>query len=236
MTPIEPDEPRDTEPARTSDPEGPGDTVADPPPTESADPAAGPAATPAGAARGRVELPTDVDAAFAAIVAGWTDETPRWPSDDDEEENDGPAPGERPSGVGLATPPGGTPEAPRPPTASRPAPDDAPATGGSGGPTGTGGTARPRGPRDHEPPVVDEHFVPPEPPPLPRLGMSSLLGLLLLVVGVVLLAVPGIVGASVGLGIVPGLLAMTAGLGWLVLGMRRSSERDGDGPDADGEL
>jgi hypothetical protein len=66
--------------------------------------------------------------------------------------------------------------------------------------------------------------VPPEPPPLPRLGLSSLLGLALLVVGVVLLAVPGLLGGPVGLGIVPGLLAMTAGLGWLVFGLRRGRD------------
>jgi hypothetical protein len=71
--------------------------------------------------------------------------------------------------------------------------------------------------------------VPPEPPPLPRIGLSSLLGLLLLVVGVVLLALPALVGGGfAGLGIVPGLLAMAAGLGWLVVGMRRSSEDDHD--------
>ena len=74
--------------------------------------------------------------------------------------------------------------------------------------------------------------MPPEPPPLPRLGMSSLLGLGLLIVGVVLLAVPGLLGGPVGLGIVPGLLAMTAGLGWLVFGLRRGRDAGaGDGSD-----
>ena len=78
---------------------------------------------------------------------------------------------------------------------------------------------------------ADEHFLPPEPPPLPRLGLSSLAGIGLLVIGVVLLAVPSLLGASLALGIVPGLLAMTAGLGWLVLGMRRANEDSDDDPD-----
>jgi hypothetical protein len=106
---------------------------------------------------------------------------------------------------------------------TRPAPVDA-------GPTPT--PATPPRPRDavSDPsglPVGDDHYVPPDPPPLPRLGLSSLLGLALLVVGVVLLAVPGLLGGPIGLGIVPGLLAMTAGLGWLVFGLRRPREDDG---------
>ena len=52
----------------------------------------------------RFELPEDVDAAFAAIVAEWAGtDAPRWPQDPTE---DGPS-----SGVGLATPPQGQPEA-----------------------------------------------------------------------------------------------------------------------------
>lgn len=158
-------------------------------------------------------LPTDVDAAFAAIVADWAAaDAPRWPHD---LTDDGPS-----SGVGTATPPEG----------HRALEDPTP-----GRPTGTTDDAVPPvtpRPRDAvaDPgpaPAADDHFVPPEPPPLPRLGASSLLGLALLVLGVVLLAVPGLLGGPVGLGIVPGLLSMTAGLGWLVFGLRRPREDDG---------
>ena len=132
------------------------------------------ARSPGSADARRFELPEDIDAAFAAIVAEWAGtDAPRWP---------------------------------QVPPARRDAPD--------------------------------EHFVPPEPPPLPRIGLSSLLGLLLLVAGVVLLALPALAGGGLaGFGIVPGLLAMAAGLGWLVVGMRRSSDDDRTaGPDEGGTL
>jgi hypothetical protein len=186
----------------------------------------------------RFELPEDVDAEFAAIVAEWAGtDAPRWPDGDGST-----------SGVGLATPPQGQPEAhperrpgdlfaEGPATPSPTLPPEAPRT-------------RPRRPDASVPPSPrrapdtgrpepagrDEHFVPPEPPPLPRIGFSSLLGLLLLVVGVVLLALPALVGGGLaGFGLVPGLLAMAAGLGWLVVGMRRPSD-DPAGPDDGGTL
>ncbi len=197
--------------------------------------------SPGSADARRFELPEDVDAAFAAIVAEWAgSDAPRWP----EVDGDGPS-----SGIGLATPPQGQPEAHperRPGDLFAEGPD---------APTIPPDTtrARPRrpeadgpppawreptsGPTDPTRPGPADHFVPPEPPPLPRIGMSSLLGLLLLVVGVVLLALPALVGGELaGLGIVPGLLAMAAGLGWLVVGMRRSSDDDGGSSGRDGTL
>ncbi|HSK58538.1 MAG TPA: hypothetical protein VK935_05730, partial [Actinomycetospora sp.] len=170
-----------------------------------------------------------VDAAFAAIVADWAAAgAPRWPDEQLPDlrapgrDDDGPS-----SGLGTATPPGGQDRVDGPPAAPAPRPESR--TSRSERPT------RPTPPAPPTPPVrpappEDEHFVPPEPPPLPRLGLSSLLGLGLLVVGVVLLAVPGLLGGPVGLGIVPGLLAMTAGLGWLVFGLRRGRD---EGPAAD---
>jgi len=184
---------------------------------------------------GRPGLPEDVDAAFASIVADWAAAgAPRWPDelpdvagpargDGTDRRDDGPS-----SGLGTATPPGGQDLGPRgtdapvvPPTPPSPRPESRVRRDGPPGPP----AARPT------PPPEDEHFVPPEPPPLPRLGLSSLLGLGLLVVGVVLLAVPGLLGGPVGLGIVPGLLAMTAGLGWLVFGLRRGRDEGSSGSD-----
>lgn len=172
----------------------------------------------------RFEMPDDVDAAFAEIVADWADsDAPRWPQDPNDE---GPS-----SGVGLVTPPQGQPES-HPerrddlfdvgPTAPGPHSPGHPVVPGQDSSVPERSSA-PEPPHDPS----DEHFVPPEPPPLPRLGWSSLLGLLLLVAGVVLLALPAVVGGGFGgMGIVPGLLAMTAGLGWLVVGMRRPGEDD----------
>lgn len=68
------------------------------------------------------------------------------------------------------------------------------------------------------PPIPDEgHFVPPEPPPLPRIGPPAAVGLVLLVAGIVLVAAPGWLGVSSSYGLPLGLLALAAGLGWLVL-------------------
>jgi hypothetical protein len=66
-------------------------------------------------------------------------------------------------------------------------------------------------------PPEDEHFVPPEPPPLPRIGPPALVGLALLAAGLLLLIGPGWLGVSDTYGLPLGLVALAAGLGWLVL-------------------
>jgi hypothetical protein len=66
-------------------------------------------------------------------------------------------------------------------------------------------------------PLADEHFVPPEPPPLPRMGPPILVGLTLIVLGLVLVTFPGWVGVPQVYGLPLGLVAIAAGLGWLVL-------------------
>jgi hypothetical protein len=75
------------------------------------------------------------------------------------------------------------------------------------------------GPRDHVPPTVpeDEHYIPPEPPPLPRIGPPAIVGLVLLALGLILVLVPGWVGVGPAYGLPLGLLSLAAGLGWLVL-------------------
>lgn len=78
----------------------------------------------------------------------------------------------------------------------------------------------------------DEHFVPPEPPPIPRIGPPAAVGLVLLVLGVVLVTAPGWVGVPDTYGLPLGLLTLAAGLGWLVLRLWPSppgSGRDDDG-------
>jgi len=177
----------------------------------------------------RPGVPDDIDAAFASIVADWAASgAPRWP---DEMPDPGDASSrEHPStGLGTTTPPGGQ----RRPRDTFGADVPRPAARPGATPPAQDPPARDV-PRPSPKPAHDEHYVPPEPPPLPRLGVSSLLGLGLLIVGVVLLAVPGLLGGPVGLGIVPGLLAMTAGLGWLVFGLRRGRDTgDGAGDGSD---
>ena len=66
-------------------------------------------------------------------------------------------------------------------------------------------------------PNADEHFLPPEPPPLPRMGPPILVGLTLILLGLVLVTFPGWVGVPQVYGLPLGLVAIAAGLGWLVL-------------------
>ncbi|HEX5810601.1 MAG TPA: hypothetical protein VFY38_00730 [Pseudonocardia sp.] len=75
-----------------------------------------------------------------------------------------------------------------------------------------------------------EHFIPPEPPPLPRIGPPAAVGITLLVLGLVLIIAPNLVGISNVYGLPLGLLALAAGLGWLVLRLWPAppDERDED--------
>jgi hypothetical protein len=140
---------------------------------------------------------------FDAIVAGWAREgsVPQWPDEDDpilaELDTDATAAVDPDPAAELDL----TDEPPRPPAPPRrPAPlfD---------------------GPRDHIPPTLpqEEHYVPPEPPPLPRLGPPAIVGLVLLALGLILVLVPNWVGVGPAYGLPLGLLSLAAGLGWLVL-------------------
>jgi hypothetical protein len=148
---------------------------------------------------------------FDAIVSIWRREgrVPDWP---DEADHDGESFD-------------ATPAAPTPAPAERP-PDPAPVDPARVDPA-------PVNPAPVNPaPVDDEHFVPPEPPPLPRLGPPAFVGLGLIALGLVLLIVPGwIVAEPYGLPL--GLVCLASGLGWLVLRLwpgpdSRSDEDDDD--------
>lgn len=78
---------------------------------------------------------------------------------------------------------------------------------------------------------ADDHFIPPEPPPIPRLGPPAVIGLGLLVLGIVLVGAPGWLGISSVYGLPLGLLTLAAGLGWLVLRLWPSAGGPGDGDD-----
>lgn len=78
-------------------------------------------------------------------------------------------------------------------------------------------------PTDHE----DEHFEPPEPPPFPVPQPRTIGGVLLVALGVLLLIAPGMMSLSATYGTPLGLLAITAGIGWLVLGLRGGPPPEG---------
>jgi hypothetical protein len=150
---------------------------------------------------------------FEAIVAEWRREgkVPQWPDDPESVDRsaDG-VPGE--PGGGLFEPTVGTH---REPPGEPPPRDAAPAERSSADAV----------------PVDDDHFVPPEPPPLPRINPPAMVGLVLIGLGLALLAVPGwIVPEPYGMPL--GLVGLASGLGWLVLRLWPDPpSRGGDGDD-----
>ncbi|MCT2584084.1 hypothetical protein [Actinophytocola gossypii] len=154
------------------------------------------------------DRPEDVDAAFAEIVAGLEREGvgSRPPQLDDPDD----------------TPPGGVVAAeeraePEPPTQ----PPKPPPTAWRGSDTEwdwTWGTD-------------EDHYVPPEPPPLPRLRPMTIVALVLIVVSVVLLIVPGVIGLAPRVGTPIALIALTCGGVLLLLRVRKTPEDPNDGRD-----
>ncbi|GAA5114363.1 hypothetical protein [Haloechinothrix salitolerans] len=77
----------------------------------------------------------------------------------------------------------------------------------------------------------DEHFVPPEPPPLPKPSRSMGIVALFVVVGLVLLVAPHIIGIGVNVATPLGMLSLAAGLGFLLLRARDDNRPPGADPD-----
>jgi hypothetical protein len=69
-------------------------------------------------------------------------------------------------------------------------------------------------------PTEEDHFEPPEPPPLPMPRPRTVGGVALLALGILLLIGPNLLGLGEGMATPLGLLALTAGIGWLVIGLR----------------
>jgi hypothetical protein len=76
-------------------------------------------------------------------------------------------------------------------------------------------------------PAEEDHFEPPEPPPLPMPRPRTVGGVALLAVGVLLLMGPNLLGLDEGVATPLGLLALTAGIGWLVIGLRSGPPPEG---------
>lgn len=75
----------------------------------------------------------------------------------------------------------------------------------------------------------DEHYVPPEPPPLPRLRPLTIVALVLIVAAVVLLVLPSVIGLDARIGTPIALVALTCGGAMLLLRVRKSPRYPNDG-------
>jgi hypothetical protein len=79
-----------------------------------------------------------------------------------------------------------------------------------------------------------DHFEPPEPAPLPVPRARTVGGALTIIVGVLLLAFPNVMDLGERVATPLGLLAVTAGVGWLVIGLR--PDEAPEGPDDGAQL
>ncbi|HEY0641594.1 MAG TPA: hypothetical protein VGD67_28535 [Pseudonocardiaceae bacterium] len=146
----------------------------------------------------------DVDAEFARIVAGWeATGSSRWR---------GPEPGEATPTEELPVAPVAPPD-PTPPTVWR------------------GATPTPLDDEDDALEAVDtddpdEHYVPPEPPPLPRPQPATLGAVGLVLLGVLLLVAPEVIGMSSQYGLPLGLLAIAGAVVWLIVRLRQGPPSD----------
>jgi hypothetical protein len=158
--------------------------------------------------RGGPDGPEDVDAAFAEIVAGLEREGVGVGLTEEIEKPD--LDHDTPTApIEPATPPTGwrRPEAPWDWTGS---------TGDLG---------------DPDPSEPEEHFVPPEPPPLPRPRLSTVFGLVMILLGVLLLVAPRAIGLNVAIALPLALVSITSGIGWLMLRIKQGPPPGSDGGD-----
>lgn len=148
---------------------------------------------------GRPEGPENVDQAFAEIVADLRRDGvgAGWPEATDEAQ---------PVMAGAPTAPIEVPDL-----------DTDRTEGADGNRSGAGD-------RDHS---EDDHYVPPEPPPLPPLRGPTVLALVLVLIGLFLLIAPGLIGLGTGVAMPLALIAISGGIGVLILSLRNGPARDG---------
>ncbi|MFC5952345.1 hypothetical protein ACFQH9_29175 [Pseudonocardia lutea] len=115
-------------------------------------------------------------------------------------------------------------------------PDDA--AEGRGTEAGPRPAAPPAPPAPEIDPRLDpeEHYIPPDPPPLPRVGAAVGVGLVLVVLGIVLVAAPQWIGMSSVYGLPLGLVAIAGGLTWLLMRLWQPADEDVDPYDDEGTV
>ncbi|PKV90624.1 hypothetical protein ATK30_1373 [Amycolatopsis echigonensis] len=156
--------------------------------------------------------PEDVDATFAEIVADLRAEGVGVFLDEDPFSGAGPASAE-PDASAKSEPEAGS--AKPKPSADPPAPS-APPEGWR-----TGGADWDTTMFSGDPAEDDEHYVPPEPPPLPRWRKGAFIVLLFFVVGLLLLIVPNLIGVGPALATPLGILSLATGIALLLLRVRQ---------------
>ncbi|MDQ7802266.1 hypothetical protein Q5425_00885 [Amycolatopsis sp. A133] len=157
--------------------------------------------------------PEDVDATFAEIVAdlraggfGLTEK------DTVDTAGTAEAAGTAGSEAGAESKPRKTPDRPAEP----PAVESPPEPGWR-----SGGTSWDTTMFSDDPAGDDEHYVPPEPPPLPRPKMGAFLILLLFLAGLFLLILPGVIGVGPTVATPLGILALATAIALLLLRVRQ---------------
>ncbi|HVW41243.1 MAG TPA: hypothetical protein VHC18_07830, partial [Amycolatopsis sp.] len=149
--------------------------------------------------------PEDVDATFAAIVADLRAEGVF-----------AEATAEAAEVADTAEPP----PAPEKPAPKAPEPESSPWR--------TGGTDWDEVVIGDDPAEDTEHYVPPEPPPLPRPGKGAFVVLLFFLVGLFLLIAPDVIGLSSNVGTPLGILSLATAIALLLLRVKQTPH-DGDG-------
>jgi hypothetical protein len=165
---------------------------------------------------------SDVDAAFALIIARWDEDRPAWPAEHPVEDGASDTASDSASG-----------------TASDSAPDaaslDAASLDAASVDAASVDAASVDAASTEEIPTQsvaepvdddDDHYVPPEPPPLPRPQPATVGAVLLFALGIVLLAFPNVIGLSDQYGLPLGLLAITGAIVWLVARLRQGPPTD----------